>query len=306
MKELAEQNYEKAIFWCQKFLKKFPKSYSMRCILAYTYRCVNNYDQAYKYLDEAINLKPKNQIAQHIYGEIYFRQESYGQSIERLRHLDRNFTSLNLMVGFCHLFCTNYDIALYYFDIVLQNDPKNYPCLKNCAYIHEKKGNYLNALEILDKLLSIYQGDSLILCYYGEILVNLGRYNEAILYFTKSNVIDPENVYNLSKRAITYYILKKHDDALLDLNKVLQLNPLYHLAYYYRGLVFYTINDFSNSILDFKNCVQLNPSDNLARMQLYYLEYLLDKNHKDSKCNIITKINQFFGSDKDISLLFTR
>ena len=53
--------------------------------------------------------------------------------------------------------------------------------------------------------------------------------------------------------------------------------------------------------------MRLNPNDNLTTMQLYYLEYLLDKNNlKDSNCNIITKIDQISGIDKDISLLFIR
>src|SRR6266542_3134725 len=158
MKELAEKDHEKAIFWCQEFLKIFPKSYSMKCILAYTYRCINNYEQACKYLDEAINLKSKNPAAYYIYGEIYFRQEKYHQTINKLRHLDGDFKNLNLInliVGVSYLFLINYKLALNYFDNVLQNDPDNYICLKYYVYIHEKKGNYLSALEILDKLLSI-------------------------------------------------------------------------------------------------------------------------------------------------------
>ena len=35
----------------------FPKSYSIRCILAYAYRCLNKYDDALFYLKEAINLE---------------------------------------------------------------------------------------------------------------------------------------------------------------------------------------------------------------------------------------------------------
>src|SRR6266542_4715740 len=146
MKELAEKNHEKAIFWCQEFLKIFPKSYSIRCILAYIYRCINNYEQACKYLDEAINLKPKNQIAQYIYGEIYFRQEKYEQAIIKLEDLNGNFKNLNLIVGFSYLFCYNYYHALNRYNITLQNNPNNINNLlyfKYYAYIHEKKGNYL-------------------------------------------------------------------------------------------------------------------------------------------------------------------
>ena len=33
IKELADKNYEKAILSCQEYLKIFPKSYTMKCIL---------------------------------------------------------------------------------------------------------------------------------------------------------------------------------------------------------------------------------------------------------------------------------
>ncbi|CAI2174864.1 16799_t:CDS:2 [Funneliformis geosporum] len=306
--KLSEKNYDQAIFWCQKFLEKFPKSYSMRCILAYTYRFINNYKQAHLYLNEAIRLKPKKQIALYIRGEIYFRQKRYEEAIECLKNEDSK--NLNLIVGFSYLICGGYHYwyaALRIFNSVLKNDPKNYLCLKYCVYANEKQGHYLNALTILDILLSINKDDSLILCYYGEVLSNLERYNEAISYFTKANFIDPENVYNLCKRAITYYLLEMTNEALLDLNKALQLNSSYDLAYYYRGLTFYTIRDFSNSILDFEKCVQLNPSDNVAKAQLYYLEYLLaKKNNKVIDRFIIAKINQIPNIDMDISSIFIR
>jgi hypothetical protein len=57
MKELNEKHYLKAESLCKEFLDFFPKSYSLRCILAYIYRCLKNYEQAYSYSKEAINLK---------------------------------------------------------------------------------------------------------------------------------------------------------------------------------------------------------------------------------------------------------
>ena len=52
-KELIEKNYEKAKYWGVEFLKAFPNDYSIKCILAYIYRCFNDYKQAHLYLYEA-------------------------------------------------------------------------------------------------------------------------------------------------------------------------------------------------------------------------------------------------------------
>ena len=51
IKELEEKNYDRAVLGCQEYLKKFSKSYTMRCILAYTYRNLNNYEQAHSFLN---------------------------------------------------------------------------------------------------------------------------------------------------------------------------------------------------------------------------------------------------------------
>ncbi|POG79589.1 hypothetical protein GLOIN_2v1472338 [Rhizophagus irregularis DAOM 181602=DAOM 197198] len=85
IKEINEKHYEKAESLCKEFLNFFPKSYSLRCILAYIYRCLNNYEQAHLYLEEAINLNHKKPVAYFIYGEIYFRQNKYNEAIDNLK-----------------------------------------------------------------------------------------------------------------------------------------------------------------------------------------------------------------------------
>ena len=124
------------------------------------------------------------------------------------------------------------------------NDSNNYICLKYCAYIYEIQKEYSKALNILDKLLSINKDDSLVLCYYGEMLFNLNKYDEAIQYFIKANDIDSKNAYILSRKAITYYNLKKYNEALQDIDKAIQLDSL-------NNLLFNIDDDFSNlGILD--------------------------------------------------------
>ncbi|PKB94200.1 TPR-like protein [Rhizophagus irregularis] len=122
--------------------------------------------------------------------------------------------------------------------------------------------------------------DSLVLCYYGEILYNMKQYSKAILYFTKANIIDPENIHNLNKRAIAYYIIQEYDKVLLDLDKIIQLDPLNSSAYYLKSLTYYTKNDINNAKISFKKYAALLNSDNfLAKIHLSGL-VLCSKNGK--------------------------
>src|SRR6266542_4746226 len=84
IKELEGKHYEKSESLCEEFLNYFPKSYSLKCILAYIYRCLNNYKQAHLYLKEAIDLKPENPIDYFICEEIFFQQSKYKEAIDNL------------------------------------------------------------------------------------------------------------------------------------------------------------------------------------------------------------------------------
>ncbi|PKY33620.1 hypothetical protein RhiirB3_475828 [Rhizophagus irregularis] len=119
------------------------------------------------------------------------------------------------------------------------------------------------------------------------------QYRKAISYFTKAYTIDPENIHNLNKRAITYYIIQEYDEVLSDLDKIIQLDPLNSSAYYLKSLTYYTKNDNNNAKVSFKKCAELYNSYNiLAKIQLFHPEYLLNKNSSKDLNNILTKINK--------------
>ncbi|UZO03965.1 uncharacterized protein OCT59_024364 [Rhizophagus irregularis] len=324
IKEINEKNYEKAESLCKEFINFFPKSYSLRCILAYIYRCLNKYEQAHLFLKEAIDLNPKRPVAYFICGEIFFRQNDYDEVIYNLKKSINYKAKINnsyILFGNSYLLRKkrdryNYDdytVAIENYNIALKNDPNNYLCLKNCAYSYEKEGDYLSTLNLLDKLLNINEEDSLVLCYYGEILYNMTEYRKAISYFTKAYTIDPENIHNLNRRAITYYIIKEYDKVLSDLDKIIQLDPLNSSAYFLKCLTYYTKNDNNNAKVSFKKYAELLNSDNiLAKIQLFHLEYLLNKNSSKDLNDILTKIDQIldfkdynlFVGDKLYKLLY--
>ena len=121
------------------------------------------------------------------------------------------------------------------------------------------------------------------------------QYSKSISYFTKATIIDPEYIYNLNNRAITYYILQEYDKVLSDLDKVIQLDPLNSLAYYLKSITYYAKKDINNAKIIFVKYAELElNSDNIfAKIhQLFHLEYLLKKNSSEDLNNILTKINQ--------------
>ncbi|GBC09473.1 hypothetical protein RclHR1_00890009 [Rhizophagus clarus] len=299
IKELEEKNYKNAEYWCKEFLKTFPKSYSMRCILGYTYRCLNDYEQARMYLIEAIKLKEKKPIAWYINGEINFKLGNYYTALNNLNNsisYNAKIRNVHIMLGISHYYINNFENALKNFEIALQNDPNNYLYPKYCAHIYEKQKRYADTLKMLDRLLSINEKDSLILCYYGEILSEMAKYKDAKKYFTEAYEIDPENIHNLNKRATVYFILQKYDKALLDFNKVIRSDISNSLAYLYEGLItYYRMGDIKNSLLAFEKSILLNPGYN-PQITNYIDQHI--------KCITNIELKKYEDAELNLSRLF--
>ncbi|CAG8617427.1 10378_t:CDS:2 [Funneliformis caledonium] len=127
---------------------------------------------------------------------------------------------------------------------------------------------------MLGKILDINPDDSLILSYHGEILNYLGRYDDSISQFAKAYNIDPENTHILIKKVITHYGLQEYDEALLDLNKLMQLDPSYR--------------NNEKTKIEVEKCVLLfDYDDNLTTFlskyfgkRIYYLSNLVNLNRE--------------------------
>ncbi|UZO14889.1 uncharacterized protein OCT59_006332 [Rhizophagus irregularis] len=297
IKELNENNYEKTEYYCKEFLKIFPTNYIIRCILAYTYRCLNNYELAHLYLKEAIRLKKKKPIAYFICGELFFRQSNYDKAIYNLNkslEYKTKISNLYIILGNSYIYkaesCNynNYNNYYYYlsealknYNTALQNNPYNYLCLKTSAFIYEKQEYYSNALKI---------------------------YGKAISYFTKANIIDPNNVHYLNKRSMAYFAFQDDDKYLLDFKKTIQLDPLNSIAYYYKILIYmirlnniyydgqsfltnYSIEKKENiteTIVKFEKCIELDHDFWLKLCKIYEME-----EYNFNYLGIINKINEY-------------
>ncbi|RGB34424.1 hypothetical protein C1646_815387 [Rhizophagus diaphanus] len=281
IKVLEEKKYGKAVLICKKYLENFPRSYTMRCILAYAYRNLNSYKLAFLYLNEAIKLKRKNPIAYCTRGEIFFKQNIYEYAI-----FDLNISiSYKLKVNNVYILLGNsnlleglksqekndytiscYDHALKNYNIALQNNPNNYICLKNC----------------------INQDDSLFLCYYGEILNDLKRYNESLIIFTKASNLDPENIHILIKQAINYYIIQKYDLALLNLEKNIPIFGHIYGINNEESAKFGIVDGFNNYLYNEKKVYLISNLLNSAKKFFKFLENDSDSGNQSSSGKAIT------------------
>ncbi|MFH1439727.1 MAG: tetratricopeptide repeat protein [Candidatus Woesearchaeota archaeon] len=129
------------------------------------------------------------------------------------------------------------DKALYYFRRSLEVDPRYKTSYNYIAKILMKKGNRQEAIDVLNKCISLGLKDETAHINLGVVYMDMGRLDEAIVLF----------------------------------NKVIAMNPNRLTAYYNLGLVLVKKGDFSKAIEMFKKAVGLEPRDSRSYIHLAQL-----------------------------------
>lgn len=90
--------------------------------------------------------------------------------------------------------------------------------------------------------------------------VESGNYSEAVKYYTKIIDSDPDELtlkVVLNNRGIAYQNLGRHELALKDYQRVIDLDPAHPQSYGNRGNVFDTLGNFDKAVADYTKGIEL-------------------------------------------------
>ena len=110
------------------------------------------------------------------------------------------------------------------------------------------EGRYEDALEALDKVLEINQGDEVALSLKGLALGLLGRHEEALDAVDNALEIDPKNGFALSRKVVELGILGRHEDVLDSLEKALKINPDDEIALQTKGIALLDLKRYDDAL----------------------------------------------------------
>ena len=90
------------------------------------------------------------------------------------------------------------------------------------------------------------------------------KHEEAIECYNKALEFNPQfaNAYN--NRGVAYAAQREYAQAIADCNEALKLNPQFADAYNNRGNIYAEKGDYDQAIKDHNNALELNPQDALA------------------------------------------
>ena len=136
-----------------------------------------------------------------------------------------------------------------------------------------KEERFENADELLKELLSAYQqefsdipqeiltGNEFSAIDYlnrGATYYRLGRFEEALVDYNRSIQLDPAFVKAYSNRGNTYSSLGRYEEALADYNQALQLDHTFSVAYNNRGFAYLELKQYENALHDFNRAIALD------------------------------------------------
>lgn len=84
----------------------------------------------------------------------------------------------------------------------------------------------------------------------GNLRLEMGDYNGAINFYTKTIETNPLYAGAYKNRGIALYNTCNHEAAIADFTRVIQLDPLEMRAYIFRGLSKYALGDKAGACAD--------------------------------------------------------
>lgn len=132
-------------------------------------------------------------------------------------------------------------------------------------------------------------------CYRGDEYFANGKYDLAIIEYTKLIKSYPGRFEAYHKRGDTWYHKQSYDQAIADYSKAIELNPKNVEAFFQRGDIWYTKEKYEDAILDYSQAIRL--CQECAQFYFRRAEAWFEKGFFDMAINDFTKVIELAPKD---------
>jgi tetratricopeptide (TPR) repeat protein len=93
----------------------------------------------------------------------------------------------------------------------------------------------------------------------GLGLSGVGKYDQAIAFYTKAIELNPEDSSFYALRGDSYEYKNEYDQAIADYNKAIEMDPGHWWAYETRGNIYKSKGEYDQAIADYTKAIELKP-----------------------------------------------
>jgi len=225
---------------------------------------------------------------------------------EKLSDSAEKYTDL-FSRGYSYLFLEKYELAIKDFDLAIELNQYFIPAyfFRGLSYLFLNKNNLytknLNRIvsyfpEYKDK----YNSNEIIFVekffpysarkffFRGLINFNNGKYTEAIQDNNTAIEIDSKLTIAYYNCVLSHLKLENNEEALLVMNKLVELESENAYFYQLRGIVFYKSSKYTQSLIDFDSAININKNDPVLYFNRAFVNLKLS-NH-DKVCSDFEKV----------------
>lgn len=218
-------------------------------------------------LNKANKLYPENSDVQIGFSELYLIGKSNDKSIQYADlaiKYDLFKAKAYYLKGYNFLEIGDTTTAISSYQTAVEQDPDYFEAYIELGFIFSQKDDPL-ALQYYKNALEVRPGDKNALYVKGMYEQKHEMYNEALATYTEATKLHPtfrEAHYNLGYVHLFY--LKLYSEAKRYFSDAIKVDPRYKEAYYNRGYAFELLGDINNAKIDYQNALSIDPTYDLA------------------------------------------
>ena len=125
----------------------------------------------------------------------------------------------------------------------------------------EEEDYFKNQMDVLDNVLKSNPNDAQAYYQRGDVYLNYGYLDQAILDYIKALELDPDMIVAYINRALAYERKGDIEQAILDYSKVIEKNPLIINAYEGRAALYIKQGELDKSQQDIKRIKEIEASE---------------------------------------------
>ncbi|MBD1995250.1 tetratricopeptide repeat protein [Leptolyngbya sp. FACHB-541] len=115
------------------------------------------------------------------------------------------------------------------------------------------------------------------LAWRGEVYRLMEYYEEALIDFDRAIELDPAYAWAIASRGETYQDMERYEEALKDFDKAIELDPKSSWKIAQRGLTYQDIDRYREALEDFNKVIELDPKYSWAIAQRGLIHRLMER-----------------------------
>ena len=230
--------YDRAIADYDQAIKLEPKNVLLFNTRGNTYYTKKDYERAIADFEASIQINPNQAGIFNLRGHVYFAKKEYDRAIveyDQAIKLDPNLTFAYLSRGNSYYAKKDYDRAIADYDQAIRISPNLARAFNARGNAYSSKGDYEHAFADYDIVIRL---EPSVFAYVGRCLSRtvLGQLQEALLDCNEAIKLQPTSAQPWGARAFVNFKLGQFDNAIADYDAALRIDPKRASSLYGRGM----------------------------------------------------------------------